>query len=84
MIRLICTYYQLFLAYIPFYYYDLHAPKVGFLLEIQTNKDGYKNSITKSSRDQYTGLTVIGGIDLNIKTNLVSINFGIQYDFRNH
>ena len=66
------------------FYYDVHAPKVGVLLEIQTNEDGYKNSITKSSKDQYKGLTVIGGIDLNIKTNMLSVNFGIQYDFRNH
>lgn len=66
------------------FYYDVHAPKVGVLLEIQTNENGYKNSITKSSRDQYKGLTVIGGADYNLKSKLISVNFGIQYDFRNH
>lgn len=58
--------------------------KVGLTTEWVVSKNGYKKSVTHSSKDLYKGITLIAGIQYHLKYNLAFLQLGFKIDLRNH
>jgi hypothetical protein len=72
-------------TWLKFYYtrdYDIN--RIGTCAEIELFYMGYDKSIVHSSKDQYKGITLIGGIEYNMDSSKPLVRFGIKLDLRNH
>ena len=71
-------------------YQDVHYLRVanhrfvGLDIEILTNKNGYKNGMTKLTKDYYKGFSFVVGGKYDMITKSPYINLGIRVYTRNH
>lgn len=72
-------------TWLKFYYHqEYQIQNAGICAEVEVNPRGYGNVIVGSSKDSYRGFTIIGGPEINLKTNQISLYLGIKLDLRNH